>query len=1373
MKPGTMRAVVFKGIKQVSVEETPVPQIQDDQDIIVKVKYTALCGSELHVFRGHQNSATGFIMGHEFSGVVQEIGSKVTGFKPALLDGSQAEYVRVPLADATALRAPAGIDEAKLCLMADIFPTGYFAAYNGLHGPRGLETDTDSVVVLLGCGPVGLCALVAALEYKPKALLAVDAIESRLATASSLGAEPWNYLTNREALSGRVRELTNGRGADVVIEVVGHSSALEMGFELLRPWGVISSVGVHNGAIPWSGNQAYGKNLTIKMGRCPVRSVFPQALELLQRKQHLLELTSSATFSFMTDTIMPLSDAVMGYNLFDNIRWALYRYPVLLEVDQKPSHLSACASSAIQPDFGQISSNSGARQQFARNLVNFMTENGFDGVDIDWKYPGAPDRGGNDKDYDNFSLLLRGIRKAFNDYGHGSWGISITAPSSYWYLCWFNLGELVKHVDCALELFWRNAVDPAMINLGVAFYGRSNKLADASCAELGCLFKSPGDKGECSKTPGYLSCQEIMDKIDKAGDSAEQIWDEEAGVKMVAYDSNNREYRGKSRRADDLGYDQDDDGFNALQALTNKNVDSLTPENDLMAYLDIWRCYYTDCGGVCNRHTGSKEMGQVTVARSSWSTPIKGTSVDSIGCYFGGQKSSCCDAPYGDDAGGILPVPLEKLCPEYKEIPSSDEAIYEETLDGTWIWDIDPDDTAFAWVVIVGPPENAQSLNKRDGSSLETFDCPQSAADDYGIQTFKAVCMADSSDEHDCKDLPLGYGAFRTIARLPKECGADEWVRVVSFREISNSTTLRHHTKRMKSTSKVYEIKYDHRIRDVASDEVFVRIDSSTHSITGALWWLPKLIEKRSARSLSWWKGLFNDFLGDGTLRRSKRAEYKSKETLCQSKISCPPRFDASMEATVGGGMVADIDWGISLIGRVKDTEFEQAYAFFKIKKIAANAQIFLDGEAQFTFESKEVYLLSNFALWGGNSNIKGLVTIGPFLDVTAQINSIATLSGHFCSGVTVSNQKISEDKPNPLDRMCPPQMDVIPYSDELEAGLYPLDTTVEAMREVSVAAQGSVAITLTPSLAFKVQVDINGLLKTDTHITAAFPNRMVLGIGTDKPCEGGLQYWMDYEAAFNHITQGAALGRDLTKRKIYSASKRLRKPTCYKWGGEDDKRDLGTIDAQENPGWLSTRDKYDEEQPAVNVVFPDPTLHKEDRENEPKPEYLSNLRWFQERARLLKRSTKDGFKICEIKRTVSNSHITVQKLNFPSSGELIDGKYGGSSDTFIPDDKDNMLNWDFGRQLQKPPKSQSKQYNAEHVLEHQTAATARTKLAGPLNEYLEKLAGQLRGPAPANPSNPAAGGTTIGAQQGNQAIQSQFEALEDGYASYGPWPML
>ncbi|KAL4894938.1 chaperonin 10-like protein [Aspergillus ambiguus] len=340
-----MQAVVFKGPLQVALEERPIPQIQDPTEVLVKVRYTALCGSELHVFRGHQPSGTGFVMGHEFTGEIVETGADVKKFAKGdrvvspftlscgecfycrrkcssrcakgklygtvILDGGQAEYVRVPNADSTLVVAPAAVDEKKLVLMADIFPTGYFAARNGFK-EMDVTTIQESTVVLFGCGPVGICALVSALEYKPKHLIAVDSVSSRLDLAKRLGAEPWNFQTDAEGLRKRVKELTEGRGADVAIEVVGHSDALRMAFDIMRPWGRISSVGVHNAEIPIGGNEAYGKNLQLQMGRCPVRSIFEDALELLVKKQDTLD--------FMVQDIRPLSQAVQAYDDFNQMK---------------------------------------------------------------------------------------------------------------------------------------------------------------------------------------------------------------------------------------------------------------------------------------------------------------------------------------------------------------------------------------------------------------------------------------------------------------------------------------------------------------------------------------------------------------------------------------------------------------------------------------------------------------------------------------------------------------------------------------------------------------------------------------------------------------------------------------------------------------------------------------------------------------------------------------------------------------------------------------------------------------------------------------------------------------------------------------------
>jgi threonine dehydrogenase-like Zn-dependent dehydrogenase len=174
-------------------------------------------------------------------------------FGTAALDGAQAEFVRVPLADGTVMKAPPEIDDKALVLMADIFPTGFFGATNAfkLLSP---EQIAESTVVVIGCGPVGLCAIMAAANYRPKHLFAVDSVNSRLDIAKSLGAVPLNFQTNKAGMVEKIKAVTDGRGADVVIEVVGLSPALRTAFDLLRPWGIISSIGVHNGEVSFRGD---------------------------------------------------------------------------------------------------------------------------------------------------------------------------------------------------------------------------------------------------------------------------------------------------------------------------------------------------------------------------------------------------------------------------------------------------------------------------------------------------------------------------------------------------------------------------------------------------------------------------------------------------------------------------------------------------------------------------------------------------------------------------------------------------------------------------------------------------------------------------------------------------------------------------------------------------------------------------------------------------------------------------------------------------------------------------------------------------------------------------------------------------------------
>ncbi|KAL4931951.1 alcohol dehydrogenase family protein [Aspergillus undulatus] len=342
MSPTTMRAVVFKGPYQVAVEDRPVPKIRHPTDAILKVSSTALCGSDLHFYRGHLKCPSDFICGHEFVGTIVEKGEAVTEFvlgeqvvvpfytacqecyycvrgqasrcakgelfgnsTPAnTIDGGQAEYVRVPLAQTTFVRTPKGVPEDLLVLMADIFPTGYFAAARFLKDlpPRDQEEYTT---VVIGCGPVGLCTIASALTMV-KTVYAIDSVPERLEEAKKLGAIPINLNDDPVA---KIKAASGGRGADVVMEVVGHADAFMLGFDMIRPWGQISSIGVHTEQIPLNGLLCYGKNITMVFGRCPVRSVFDEALALFQVLHPKL--------AFLGGTVRPLEDAPKAYEDFE------------------------------------------------------------------------------------------------------------------------------------------------------------------------------------------------------------------------------------------------------------------------------------------------------------------------------------------------------------------------------------------------------------------------------------------------------------------------------------------------------------------------------------------------------------------------------------------------------------------------------------------------------------------------------------------------------------------------------------------------------------------------------------------------------------------------------------------------------------------------------------------------------------------------------------------------------------------------------------------------------------------------------------------------------------------------------------------------
>ncbi|HJS74288.1 MAG TPA: zinc-binding dehydrogenase, partial [Vicinamibacteria bacterium] len=217
------------------------------------------------------------------------------------LEGAQAEYVLVPLADSTLVKLPEGVDIEAALFLGDILATGFFCADMAEAGPGG-------VYAVLGCGPVGLFALLGARERGAERVFAVDVVPERLELAKRFGASPID--ARRSDPREIVRDATEGRGADAVLEVVGSPEATRLAFDLVRPGGIVSAVGVHTEAhFAFSPVEAYDKNLTYRAGRCPARAYIEKLLPLvLQGKYDLASIVSHR---------LPLAEAARGYQLFE------------------------------------------------------------------------------------------------------------------------------------------------------------------------------------------------------------------------------------------------------------------------------------------------------------------------------------------------------------------------------------------------------------------------------------------------------------------------------------------------------------------------------------------------------------------------------------------------------------------------------------------------------------------------------------------------------------------------------------------------------------------------------------------------------------------------------------------------------------------------------------------------------------------------------------------------------------------------------------------------------------------------------------------------------------------------------------------------
>lgn len=350
MEQKTMKAVVWNGKDDIVLTDRPMPKIEQPGDAIVRVTLSTICSSDIHILHDTVPRAKkGTVLGHEFVGEVVETGADVKTLKcgdrvsvnvetfcgecwfckrgyvnncvhggwelGCRIDGCQAEYVRVPMADQGCDLIPEGVTDEQALMTGDVLATGYWAAKEGELGP-------EDVAVVLGAGPTGLCTMMSARLYNPKAIVAVDPDPVRRDAAIKNGWCDIVLDPKTDDVDTVVKSLTDGRGADRVFEVAGAKKTFEQAWQLARPNGIVVVVALYPEAQSIPLHQMYGKNLTFKTGGVDANSS-ARILELIAEGK--LDTTPLYTHS------APLNDVLKGYEVFGNqrdgvIKWLITPY---------------------------------------------------------------------------------------------------------------------------------------------------------------------------------------------------------------------------------------------------------------------------------------------------------------------------------------------------------------------------------------------------------------------------------------------------------------------------------------------------------------------------------------------------------------------------------------------------------------------------------------------------------------------------------------------------------------------------------------------------------------------------------------------------------------------------------------------------------------------------------------------------------------------------------------------------------------------------------------------------------------------------------------------------------------------------------------
>jgi alcohol dehydrogenase len=308
----TMKALVYRGPGKKALEDHAKPKIAAPTDAIVKIVKTTICGTDLHILKGDVPTCEpGRILGHEGVGVIDKVGPAVTALKPGdrvliscisacrkceycrkqmfshcttggwilgnKIDGTQAEFVRIPYAETSLYPIPAGVDDEALVMLSDILPTGFeCGVLNGKVAP-------GSAVAIVGVGPIGLAALLTAQFYSPAEIIAIDLDDNRLAMAKRFGATTIINNSDDKAVEA-VMKITGKRGVDTAIEAVGIPATFELCEKLVTAGGTIANIGVHGKKVDLHLESLWDRNITITTRLVDTAST-PMLLNTLRSKK--------------------------------------------------------------------------------------------------------------------------------------------------------------------------------------------------------------------------------------------------------------------------------------------------------------------------------------------------------------------------------------------------------------------------------------------------------------------------------------------------------------------------------------------------------------------------------------------------------------------------------------------------------------------------------------------------------------------------------------------------------------------------------------------------------------------------------------------------------------------------------------------------------------------------------------------------------------------------------------------------------------------------------------------------------------------------------------------------------------------------------